>query len=446
MQQRTISTTASTTASPLMTLSWTRIESLLYVVLFVTCLYYVYVSWLAPVYDYLGFTLSPGDHPVLWLSLAIVLVSACMMPLRLDTFSDYFLLMVFYFVYVPSMTFVPLQGTLADDGFGLISALGASFNITRFLARYSVRLPSVRVSQNAVIGAFACVYIALTAYTVSVYGANLRIANLESVYAQRALSGELATGSLVGYATGFLGGAFNPLLMAYGLVRRRPIWFFIGAAGQLFVYSTSALKSVALTVVLLPIFYFFLLRSRDITATRFGLLILGSCLVPLLALLLLDLADEGLAVQLVALVYMRTYGLAGHHINTAAWLTAFSHISIVSSFVAYPYEQSLGQEVGYWLVGWPLDANANFWATDGIASAGNIGVVLVGVIAGLFLIVANATVDKVDRRLALTALIPFIMMACNTSIFTAMLTGGGGLLLIMMLLGAGAVGPRQRAV
>jgi hypothetical protein len=423
-----------------MTLSWTRVESVLYVVLFVTCLYYVYVSWLAPVYDYLGFTLSPGDHPVLWLSLAIVLVSACMMPLRLDTFSDYFLWMVFYFVYVPSMTFVPLQGTLADDGFGLVSALGASFNITRFLARYSVRLPSVRVSQNALIGAFACVYIALTAYTVSVYGANLRIANLESVYAQRALSGELAAGSLVGYATGFLSGAFNPLLLAYGLVRRRPIWFFIGAAGQLFVYSTSALKSVALTVVLLPIFYFFLLRRRDITATRFGLLILGSCLVPLLALLLLNLADEGLAVQLVALVYMRTYGLAGALTGVYADFfathphTAFSHISIVSSFVAYPYEQSLGQEVGYWLVGWPLDANANFWATDGIASAGNIGVVLVGVIVGLFLIVANAAVDKVDRRLAFTALIPFIMMACNTSIFTSMLTGGGGLMLMMIYL------------
>ena len=350
MQQRTI----STTASPLMTLPWTRIESLLYVVLFVTCLYYVYVSWLAPAYDYLGFTLSPGDHPVLWLSLAIVLVSACMMPLRLDTFSDYFLWMVFYFVYVPSMTFVPLQGTLADDGFGLVSALGASFNITRFLARYSVRLPSVRVSQSALIGAFACIYIALTAYTVSVYGANLRIANLESVYAQRAISGELAAGLLVGYATGLLSGAFNPLLMAYGLVRRRPIWFFIGAAGQLFVYSTSALKSVALTVVLLPIFYFFLIRRRDITATRFGLLILGSCLVPLL-LASAGLADEGLAVQLVALIFMRTYGLAGALTGVYADFfathphTAFSHVSIVSTLWRTHTSNRLGRK---WGIGW----------------------------------------------------------------------------------------------
>ena len=377
---------------------------------------------------------------MLWLSLAIVLVSACMMPLRLDTFSDYFLWMVFYFVDVPSMTFVPLQGTLADDGFGLVCALGASFNITRFLARYSVKLPRVRVPQNALIGAFACIYIALMAYTLSVYGANLRIADLASVYAQRAISGELATGSLVGYATGFLSGAFNPFLMAYGLVRRRPMWFLIGAAGQLFVYSTSALKSVALSVVLLPIFYFFLIRRRDVTATRFGLLILGSCLIPLLLLLLLDMADEGLAVQLVALIFMRTYGLAGALTGVYADFfashphTAFSHVSIVSTFVPYPYEQSLGQEVGYWLVSSPLDANANFWATDGIASVGNLGVILVGFIVGAFLVLANGIIDRTSRRLAFTALIPFIMMACNTSIFTSMLTGGGGLMLMMVYL------------
>jgi hypothetical protein len=135
---------------------------------------------------------------------------------------------------------------------------------------------------------------------------------------------------------------------------------------------------------------------------------------------------------------MRTYGLAvaltvvyAEFFLTRPY-TAFSHISIVSSFVPYPFEQSLGQEVGYSLVGNTLDANANFFATDGVASAGNLGVVLVGLIIGSILILANGIIDERNRRLAFTAVIPFIMMACNTSIFTALLTGGGGLVLLML--------------
>jgi hypothetical protein len=399
---------------------------------------YVYVSWLVPVYYVYGFAISPGDHPALWFSMPIVLLTAILLPMRLDKFSDYFLWMVFYFVFVPAMIFVPLQGTLPNDGLALVFALGISFNSMRFLSRYEVKLPSVRVSRSALIVAFACSYVALAGYTASVYGGSLRLADLASVYEQRAISGELATGSLVGYATGFLSGAFNPFLMAYGLVRRRRVWFAIGAVGQLFVYSTSALKSVVLTPVLLLVFYWFLIRREEVTASRFGLLILASCLVPLMLLLLLDLADEGLVTQLVALVFMRTYGITGALTGAYAGFfethphTIFSHISIVSLFVRYPFEQSLGQEVGYSLVGRPLDANANFFATDGIASAGNLGVVLVGVIVGLFLTIANGTIDPRNRRLAFTALIPFIVMACNTSIFTALLSGGGGLVLLMI--------------
>jgi hypothetical protein len=412
---------------------------------------YVYVTWLAPNYDYLGFPMHEGGDQIVWLSLFLLVSSALMLPVELRRYSDYFLWMVFYFLYLPAMLYVPLQGMTSDGGLTLVASLALSFATMIWFGQYRIKLPIIRCSRRTFVGVFFVAYVLLSVYVVYTYGGSLHFVQFSDVYDQRELSDEVAGGSLAGYAAGFLAGAFNPFLMAVGLIERRPAWLTIGFLGQLLMYSTAAMKFVLVSALLIPIFYFFLIRPAAITSTRLGVLVGLSCLLPLAAIPLVGGAIDSLGYALVAIVFMRTYGMAGALTGVYSQfflehpLTYYSHINIVKLFVPYPYEKSIGQEVGFDMSGGPLNANANFWATDGIAAMGNIGVVAIGLFVAVFLMFCNGVVRPEGRRLAFVATLPFIMEIANASFFTSLFTGGGGLLLFMIYLWQGKGDARHRS-
>lgn len=415
-------------------------------------LIYVYVTWLSPNYDYMGFPLHEGGRQVLWCSFILVALSAVVLPVNMHRFSDYFLWMVFYFLYLPSMLYVPLQGLAEDGGRWLVASLALSFAAMTSLARYRVKVPSIRCSTRLFFYGFFAGYVLLNLYVLYVYGGTISFVQFSDVYDQRQLSEEVTGGSLAGYAAGFLSGAFNPFLMAVGLTERRKGLFVIGFLGQMLMYSTAALKFVLLSAVLIPIFYFFHVKRHVITSARLGLLVFCSCLIPLAFIPLLgDVQEGGIGWQLASIVFMRTYGMAGALPGVYSQFfanhphTYYSHINLIGLLVPYPYAQSVGQEVGFDMSGVAVNANASFWATDGIAAAGNVGVVLIGVFVGLFLAVCNGLVKPAVTRLAYLASIPFVMMIANSSLFTALLTGGGGLLFMMIYLWPGThAGPLPR--
>lgn len=116
-------------------------------------------------------------------------------------------------------------------------------------------------------------------------------------------------------------------------------------------------------------------------------------------------------------------------------ITYYSHINFISLFVAYPYTMSIGELIGSDALGFAgLNANANFWATDGIAALGIPGIIIIGAIIGFCLLVANSIIAPSERRLSFLAVVPFIMSVTNASFFTGVLTGGGGLLLLLIYL------------
>jgi len=146
---------------------------------------------------------------------------------------------------------------------------------------------------------------------------------------------------------------------------------------------------------------------------------------------------------------MRSYGMGGaltgvygEYFSTHPY-TYYSHVNVVGLFIPYPYKLSVGEEVGFDLMGRWLNANANFWATDGIAAAGYAGVVLIGVIVGAFLVFCNGTMKSEIRRLAFISFIPFIMSVSNSSFFTSLFTGGGGVLLVLLYFWQGSKLQRQ---
>ena len=114
--------------------------------------------------------------------------------------------------------------------------------------------------------------------------------------------------------------------------------------------------------------------------------------------------------------------------------TYYSHINIVNAIThTYPYDDSLGNVVGgnFWAV--KMNANANLWATDGIAAAGVMGILFVNLILSYVLYILNYATANNNKLFVILLFLPFISMFLNTSIFTSLLSGGVFLSVLFLL-------------
>ena len=417
------------------------------IVTFVGSFQQVYLKWLYPFFGYYGFENSYPKVGYLVLAWGLSVVPAVWMPIRLKRPSQLIYWLLYLTVFIPSM-FVPLYVGLQDatEVATLMATLFAGFAITGVsyylpLLRFHPPSISSRAYKRLAIGVVA----GLVLWVCVVFRGNFRIVSFADVYDLRLAADDIMEGSSVHYAVMWLSAVIGPFLMAGGIVRKRVSMFLAGVLIQVFVYSTMGAKSVIVSIVVVPVLAFIL---RDKGAS-FGLKVSWSCALLTLILYLGRSfgGSESLFFWLFSLVFMRTFGITG--LNTA-WYhdfflrnpqTYYSHIKGVSWFVIYPYNNPLGIEVGTFYSGDPtLDANAHFWATDGLAAWGLLGILVVSVVCTLVFWVLDSTAKGHD--LTLTALmVSFVAMnLANISLFTSLLSGGLGFLILFLYFA-----PRQYA-
>lgn len=93
-------------------------------------------------------------------------------------------------------------------------------------------------------------------------------------------------------------------------------------------------------------------------------------------------------------------------------------------------------EVGSFLVGGGvgMNANANFFASDGVAALFTLGPACMGLLVGLLLRLVNKIVGTDDLPLAAICSSGFAFTLSELSLFTSLLTGGGFLLIVLLYL------------
>jgi hypothetical protein len=416
-----------------------KVRSIAAAIVFAALLVYAYLAWLAPKFGYFGFSLNADGYPALWLSLPLLFLTALTLPVEFRTYSDFFLWMIFYFLYTPIMLYAPLQQLPNVDTSAFVVVTTLSFHFMRKIGSLKIRRPRFKIETKDFSVIFFAVYAPLTVFVIVVFAGNFNFVGFHEVYDQRSAGSNISERTpLVGYASGILSGAMNPFLIAVGLAERKKVWLIIGALGQIFIYATVAGKVVLLSLIFLPAFYFGL---KQMTADRLGFIAVCSMLLPLSLLESIADATGSWQMPVASVILMRTYGLAGilpgiyaEFFAINPW-TYYSHINIVSAFIDYPYNTSVGQVIGEFGFGFAgLNANASFWATDGIAAMGMFGVAVSGIVMGGFLIVANALMNSDDNRIAFLSSIPFITSVCNASLFPSLLTNGGILLILFVYL------------
>jgi hypothetical protein len=403
---------------------------------------WVYVEYLFPTFDYLGFGFnapSPRYRLLAW----VFALSPCLwMPLRLSRPSQLAYWVLYISVFIPSM-FVPLYAEMEPDR--EIAVLMLVFFLGFLVIGLGYRLPlwkisAVPLSPRVFWKGFGTLFAAVAIFLMVIFRSSLNFVSFNDLYDLRAAANDI-TNDFADFAFMLLTGAISPFFMAYGLFYRRPGLFLWGAAGQLLAYGVGGTKGSVLSILFIPAVYM-LLRARRFP---FGVVFSLACCA-LLAVFagayLLAGKEPGVALSMAMfVVFSRTLGMGG--LLTAQYydffqsnpFTYWSHLKVVNWFVQYPYRYPVGQELGLAYVGTiRLDATTHFFATDGIEAAGLPGLFLIACFCAFVFWVLDSAAQKHDPRLAALVTTYAAYNLANISIFTTLLSGGLGLLILMLYL------------
>ncbi|MBX3588570.1 MAG: hypothetical protein KF796_18225 [Ramlibacter sp.] len=146
------------------------------------------------------------------------------------------------------------------------------------------------------------------------------------------------------------------------------------------------------------------------------------------------LPAEGVSLWAKFLILVRVLGVGGWTLSTYSdyftehGYTYYLHIGPVKAIVGgYPYGNlSLGQAIGVHYSGTEeANFNANFWASDGFAAMGLLGISIVTLALGAVLLAFNRAASGYPARLTAPWSVGFWMALLNTPLTTALQSGGG---------------------
>ncbi|RFP88236.1 hypothetical protein DZK27_09085 [Rhodobacteraceae bacterium 63075] len=407
--------------------------------LYIAVYFAVYDIYFSPIYGYLGFTSYSTSSSEFFVALICLYVPLMFLPLRIRRFSHFFIWFFFIVVYTPLQITMARVGTLPHGSEGLSMLLLMSLFLIRLInASTQFSLPRLRelgfFSSTKFI---ALLSIAALLLTILQFHSIMRLVALEDVYSQRFASADLSVGRLSGYLLNWLVFVFSPLLIALTFKHGKLSFALLASFLCLTVYMVNGSK-LALIAFFMPFVLHRLLSwgllRRPYLFILFPIIFL---LPPILLIAVLETEFGGAVKLFLSQLSMRAFGIQAVAFTQYVQFfeenphTYFSHVTGINSLVDYPFQGPLGRVVGYWVSGNEFySANSNFWASDGIAAAGYIGLPLIGVLVGLMLSFLDALVKSADLGFVIIASGPFLLTAANTPIFTAMVTGGGLLVFV----------------
>lgn len=405
----------------------------------VVALHWTQLVYLVPLWGYWGFAYGTLTGWQITLLYALALLPSLILPVALKRPSNLLCWIFYIIVYVPSVLSVGFRQDPSYNGWALLGALAAGFLIVAGSRFLPLPAPSRDVVSPPVFWlVFAALYCICTVEVLRAFGSHLRLVSFVGVYDLRMEAREVSSLS-ADYLLPLLSNICNPLLMTIGLFRRRPSLFAAGAAGQLLLYMTAAMKSIVLSPLVILAMFIVLRRRSAVTWIVLGAVVLvaGATLLALTAPVGTEMTSPRMVVS--SLILLRTFGIPGS--STALYadffsknpLTYWSHVRGIRSIVHYPYSLAVPYVIGgAYYGGEEISANAHFWAQDGIAAYGNAGVVIISLLVVVVLWLLDLSSRHLNPRFVMVFASMFGMTMTNGSIFTNLLTGGLALAMVVL--------------
>jgi hypothetical protein len=396
-----------------------------------------YVSFLHYHFEYVGYDLVRRDGAFLASSIAIaVLPVVCYRGMR--AVSSALAILIYFVLYVPIILTFAFGSSKAPDEIVLVQ-------LTFLFGMALIFLSDVVIVKSPfswdlgwdLMPAVLMATIVSTLYMLFIYHGSLAFPSFGAdLYEQRFANDALGAGLVTRYLSSWLATVLVPLCLSYGLTAWKPRYVAVGTAACVIMYMAAANK----TMILLPFVYvaFYLFLRKRLPAIY---PMLGGALSLLIAFLLVTANLGAVLFVAAAIVLHRTIGNGGQ--LTMAYYdffsfhpkTDYSHVMGLRLLThPYPYGDLIpGQVVGGFYWGPFTTANANFWATDGIAAMGLLGVAIISVGCALLFVVMNSVTRQYERLFVVLCFLPFVMTLLNQPLFSSFWSGGGFFMLLFFL-------------
>jgi hypothetical protein len=400
-----------------------------------------YVQWVSPTWGYMGLTYHTPNPALLVVGFILAAVQCALSPRTIRRTSQVIYWILYFNVYIPAL-FVPLYVQLDTSLTLLLLQLSLTGGMLLIALSYRVKLLRFRrhsVSPGLFWSIFSSLFALCNVILVVAFRHNLHFASLNEVYTSRFQASQILQRNVaLTYVSSALSNVMNPLLIAYGLSigRYKPV--VLGVLGEVLVYSTAAMKSVLLAPLLIMAFYYSLKNDRGGWVPKMALMCTGTFFV--LTALVIG-AKPGLLFNLASSTLMRSFALPGLAVAQYQYFfehfphTHLGHVHGVNLLFPNPYQMPLGLEISNFytdVVGDRIsDANANFFAFDGIAGFGLPGIPIMALVcAGMFWVL-DCSAKRHPIAISASALTMCTVSLANISLFSAFL--GGGFMLWMLL-------------
>ncbi|WP_214365440.1 hypothetical protein [Pseudonocardia sp. H11422] len=395
---------------------------------YVAVLHYIHQNHIAPTFSYLQYTYRYPDPLSYAFAIALVVVSATVLPRRISRPSHFIVWTLFTVAVVPSIVVPQYTEVLPVTRAAELAmwVTGSYLLVAVFGTRRALRgfLPRLQMTASTFWIGIAVLAAAGYAYILATVGLRLELPSLSDVYGVRAeFAGEEASSALLSYLVPLLANVLNPIIMLRGLYAKRWPWIVVGIVGQMFIFSFTGYRTAILSpLALIAASVLFRRRARPS-----GAALLVAMTAVSAATVVMDWVTSSIEwTSLLVRRFLITPGLL-----TAGYVAVFSDIekahlahSFLSPLFHYPHEVEPPLLVGAQFFGNEgTNANANLLA-DGFANFGYPGMV----IACLALVVLLWVIDDAARGIPLAVsslvfLMPTLALA-DSGVFTAMLTHG----------------------
>jgi hypothetical protein len=402
-----------------------------------------YVRWVSPTWSYMGLTYHSPDPALLVIGYIVAAVQCALSPRSIRRTSQVIYWILYFNVYIPGL-FVPLYVQLDTSLTLLLLQLSLTGGMLLIALSYRIKILGFRrhsVSLGLFWSVFSSLFALCNLILVVAFRHDLHFASMSEVYASRFRASAILQESVaLTYVSSALSNVMNPLLIAYGLSvgRYKPV--VLGVLGQVLVYSTAAMNSVLLSPLLVIVFYYSLKNDRGGWAPKVALTCAGAFVV--LTALVIG-AKPGLLFNVASSTLMRSFALPGLAIAQYQYFfehfphTHLGHVHGVNLLFANPYQMPLGLEIGNFytdVAGERIqDANANFFAFDGIAGFGLPGIPVMGVLCAAMFWGLDCSARRYPIATSASALTMCTVSLANISLFSAFL-GGGFILWILLFI------------
>lgn len=390
-------------------------------------LHSVYVDVIVVNFAYSGYRYSEPSVLGVVAGWVVATALALALPARAQSGVSVLLWILYLVVIAPVILSLPYMGILSgSDGvlFGL--GLSVAFLLTILITHRRKDAAPLRASVSPttfwlVIGGFSAITYGYIAFTI---GISLDFLSIADVYDQRSDYREaLAESTLLGYLVSNQANVVNPLLIAWGISKRRWWLVLLVVVGQWALYSATGFKTVLFSVAAIVLL---LILFRINRRARLLMLLWGTSLIVLIARVVDDQSGSIVLTSLFARRFLFTPARLSSiyyewYSNNPLSMLANS---VLSPFLTSQYEYGPARTISVYVTGSSGSSlNANVYAA-GFAEFGWFGLVGVGILLGLYLrLVDRAAAGLPAWFSAVVAVMPAITMA-NTALQTAMLSHG----------------------